>query len=475
MTTGYVLILAVLILGGVIATLGDRIGTRVGKARLSLFRLRPRQTAILVSTVTGSIISATTLGLLFAVNRQLRTGVFELEKIQANLAQAKTDLADAQATKADIEAALIRAREQQQVAQADLKNINQFLREAVDKQQATQADLQRSQAILTSLREQLGTVSEQAQELRGEIQRLESERAALLQRQNTIQREITQRDQQIAERDRQLVERNQQIAQRESLLQDLETQQTRLQADISTLEKQYEGLFRGSVVVSRNEPLVAGLLRVTNPQVARQTVDQLLRQANRVAIQEIAPGTDLDRQVLLVSQEEVDRLIDLVSDQQTYVVRIVSEANYIIGEPCVVAEADPCVQVYIDAVLNDIIYAQGEKLAMVTVNPATLSNQELVERLSLLITSMQLRARQDGVVGDTLQIADGRTEAIAAFLGEIRQVEGVMEIQAIATEPIFAIGPLRVELFAVQNNRILSRTDELPRSPSQAPTLTEPR
>jgi uncharacterized protein (DUF3084 family) len=88
---------------------------------------------------------------------------------------------------------------------------------------------------------------------------------------------------------------------------------------------------------------------------------------------------------------------------------------------------------------------------------------------------MQLRARQDGVVGDTLQIADGRTEAIAAFLGEIRQVEGVMEIQAIATEPIFAIGPLRVELFAVQNNRILSRTDELPRSPSQAPTLTEPR
>ena len=41
MTTGYILILATLLLGGVIATVGDRLGTKVGKARLSLFNLRP--------------------------------------------------------------------------------------------------------------------------------------------------------------------------------------------------------------------------------------------------------------------------------------------------------------------------------------------------------------------------------------------------------------------------------------------------
>lgn len=37
---GYILVLAVLILGGAIATLGDRLGTKVGKARLSLFNLQ---------------------------------------------------------------------------------------------------------------------------------------------------------------------------------------------------------------------------------------------------------------------------------------------------------------------------------------------------------------------------------------------------------------------------------------------------
>ncbi|MFN5726799.1 MAG: DUF3084 domain-containing protein, partial [Pseudanabaena sp.] len=50
---GYTLILAILILGSIIATLGDRIGTKVGKARLSIFKLRPRDTATVVTIATG--------------------------------------------------------------------------------------------------------------------------------------------------------------------------------------------------------------------------------------------------------------------------------------------------------------------------------------------------------------------------------------------------------------------------------------
>ncbi len=470
MTTGYVLILAVLILGGVIATVGDRIGTRVGKARLSLFNLRPRQTATLVSIVTGSIISASTLGLLFAVSRQLRTGVFELENIQADLAQAREDLSLAQATKTSIESALIEARKKQQTAQADLKNINQFLQQAVKKQRATQSDLQASQGRLSrlqtqlgKLQTQLGQVSRQTSQLRGEIQRLASEREVLLQRQATVQKEIQARDEQIREREAQIRDRDQQIAQREQRLADLQQQQAQLQADVKILEEQYEELFRGNVAVSRNEPLIAGLVRVSDTAEAQRIVDQLLRQANRAAIQAIAPGTRLDRQVLAVSPEEIDRLIELISDQETYVVRILSEANYVIGEPCVVADVDPCVQIYIDAVLNRLIYEKDQSLATVMVDPRTLTNQALVEQLNLLIGSIQFRARQDGILGDTLQIAGGRTEALVAFLSEIKELDRPIELQAIAAENTFVVGPLRIELIAVSNGRILFRTDQ-PRS-----------
>ena len=42
--SGWALILVLLVLGGVLSTLGDRLGSRVGKARLSLFSMRPRRT-----------------------------------------------------------------------------------------------------------------------------------------------------------------------------------------------------------------------------------------------------------------------------------------------------------------------------------------------------------------------------------------------------------------------------------------------
>jgi len=468
MATGYVLVLAVLILGGVIATLGDRIGMRVGKARLSLFNLRPRQTATVVSILTGGVISASTLALLFGVSQQLRTGVFELERIQEDLLQAEAELDEAQTAKADIESALTDAREEQTAAQQELADINQSLQQAVEQQRTTQSELQQSRSRLSSLQAELGQVSQQSAQLQDEIQRLQTERADLLQQQATVQERIAERDRLIAERDRD-------IAQRESRLRELQRQQTELQENVALLERQYQGLFRGSVAVGRNEPLVSVLLRVNDPVEARRAVDQLLRQANRSAIEEIAPGIDRDDPVLSIPSQDVDRLIQRISDGQSYVVRVLSSANYIIGEPCVVAEGDPCVQVFIDAAVNELIYEPGQRLAMVSVDPRNLTNQELVEKLNLLIASLQFRARQDGLVGDTLQVAEGRTDALIAFLQEMRSLDTPIDIQAIASAPIPTVGPLQVELFAVRDGEVLLRTDALPREAFQEPSSSDPQ
>jgi len=42
---GVTLILVLAVVGGVIAVIGDRLGTRIGKKKLTLFGLRPRHTA----------------------------------------------------------------------------------------------------------------------------------------------------------------------------------------------------------------------------------------------------------------------------------------------------------------------------------------------------------------------------------------------------------------------------------------------
>ena len=87
--SGWLLILALLVLGGVLSTLGDRLGTRVGKARLSLFNLRPRNTAVLITVLTGSLISAMSLGLMLLVSQRLRTGLFELDQLERRLRDSR--------------------------------------------------------------------------------------------------------------------------------------------------------------------------------------------------------------------------------------------------------------------------------------------------------------------------------------------------------------------------------------------------
>ena len=90
--TGWPLIIALLILGGLLATLGDRLGSFIGKARLSIFKLRPRRTAVFITVLTGSLISAISLGFMLLVSRQLRVGLFELDDLQEKLQESRLAL-----------------------------------------------------------------------------------------------------------------------------------------------------------------------------------------------------------------------------------------------------------------------------------------------------------------------------------------------------------------------------------------------
>ena len=50
-----------LVVGGVIAYVGDRLGTYIGKKRLSAWGLRPRHTAMLYTVLSGGLIAVLTL------------------------------------------------------------------------------------------------------------------------------------------------------------------------------------------------------------------------------------------------------------------------------------------------------------------------------------------------------------------------------------------------------------------------------
>ena len=90
--TAWLKILLVLVLGGILSTLGDRLGTKVGKARLSIFKLRPKSTAVLITVFTGSIISAISFATMVVFDRDLRVGLFQLEDIREKIIESETEL-----------------------------------------------------------------------------------------------------------------------------------------------------------------------------------------------------------------------------------------------------------------------------------------------------------------------------------------------------------------------------------------------
>jgi uncharacterized protein (DUF3084 family) len=467
MTTGLVLIAAILILGGVIATVGDRLGTRVGKARLTLFNLRPRKTAILITILTGGIIAASTLGILFAVSDNLRTGVFDLERIRRERRTAEEERDKAKAEREQIERRLQTARRKQEAARKRLATINEYLKAANDRQALTAAKLNQAQAQLAAIQARfqqaqdrflqaqtfLQTVSSQLTTLRAELQQLQAGRQELIQQRDQVRAQITERDREISARDRA-------IAERETQLLALESQRSDLEKEVQDLQ----GIRDGSVTLFRNQVLASSPpFKVVNPTAAPQFVNQVLLQANRFALQRIRPDApNLDSQIIRIPNSEVEPIIQQIQDGQEYVIRILSARNYAIGQPCVLA-GNACIEVRAIAILNQLVFPKGGIVAAASVNPTSLTDEALAELILKVFAAAQFRARQAGILPERVVVAGNRSDILAKFFKEVKEYNQPLEIQVAAAENSYTAGIARLELVAVQNGQILFSTQ--PASP----------
>jgi len=455
MTTGLVLIAAILILGGVIATVGDRLGTRVGKARLTLFNLRPRKTATLITILTGGIIAASTFGILFAVSDNLRTGVFDLERIRHERQVAEEERDKARAEREQIERRLETARRKQEAARKRLATINQFLQAANDRQARTAAQLNQAQTRLGTVQSRfqqaqafLQTVSSQLATLRIELQQLQAGRQDLIRQRDQVRGQIAERDQEISARDRA-------IAERETQLSALASQRSDLEKEVQDLQ----GIRDGSVTLFRNQVLASSPpFKVVDPNAAPQLVNQVLLQANRFALQRIRPDVpNLNSQIIRIPNSEVDPVIKQIQDGQEYVLRILSARNYAIGQPCVLA-GDACIEVRAIAILNQLVFPRGGIVASAPVDPTSLSSDALAELILRVIAAAQFRARQAGILPEQVVVADERSETVVKFFKEVEEYNQPLEIQVAAAEDSYTAGIARLELVAVQNGQILFTT-----------------
>jgi uncharacterized protein (DUF3084 family) len=192
MISGYILVLAVLVLGGIIAVSGDRIGTKVGKARLTLFKLRPKQTATLVTVIVGTLLSASVMTVLFASSEQLRTGIFDLQKLQSKLRQTSEELAKAITQKNNFQQELEKLRIEQSEAKDALTGIDQSVKDELVKRSTATQQLKNLRQQLESITAEKAQFEKAVDDSNRQIADLTTQQEVLSKQKNTLSKEVGQ-------------------------------------------------------------------------------------------------------------------------------------------------------------------------------------------------------------------------------------------------------------------------------------------
>lgn len=392
------LIVVLVLTGGVIAFIGDRLGSKVGKKKLSLFGLRPRHTSILVTIITGILITTVTFGILAIASKDVRTALFGMNKLKAELNEKQSMLEEASGALVNVKNDLNTTKEEYAKSKKDLEE--------------TQEDLE---------------IAQQAAEL------LRQEQVAL---QNRNQ-ELWSDNQTLIEHNQSLAENNQfLLANNESLKADnLELEKTN-----NDLQEGIENIRERPIIYRVGELLASGVIKKTDDPVKIQNdLNQIIALANSKIIDRL--GTEGSKDGVWIYPIEYQKAMDRLKQAKgDTVIRLIIAANLVKGDPVLTElEMHP----------NRVVYQENEFVYQKIYNvPIDGSNSEML--ISDFLRNVNMTAINNGILPNPLTgtvgvINGNQIYAIEKALAENRGKDVL--ISAFAAADTEVLGPLRLHIY----------------------------
>ncbi|NLY56790.1 MAG: DUF3084 domain-containing protein [Firmicutes bacterium] len=407
---GLTLVFVLIIVGGAVAYIGDRIGMKVGRQRLTLFGLRPRHTSIIITILTGIMISGATIGILTIVSEDVRTALFRMK-------QLKDALADSQMQIRIKDVELERKQHEAQQLEVQIATLNQEYKQVLAEKDKVQTALD---------------------EVYSELERVQSEHQAALAQVAETQ-SLLLLEQQRVER---LKELAQPLAEAVETLkaevQQLNAEKQRLSTEIAELQTD---LYFGNVAYRADEIVLSTVIKGGRDAavIKNEILDFLNGPANAEALKRgaIIEGKDKALQVI---PEHLDQAAEIISNTESDVVlRVVSYANSLVGNP---------VPVYFQLFKDQRIFAEGEVIAQAKIDAGRTSDQLLVDILNLLgevnekAIELGMITTPEGTVGQTLNWTE-----VPKTIEKIQSFKGIVTLKVIAAADTWtAEGPLQIRL-----------------------------
>ena len=413
MESGWFMLIVLAVMGGLIAYLGDKIGSKVGKRKIKLMGLRPKYTSILVTIMTGISIAVVTLGVMSVLSENPRVALFGMNKLrqQQHVLEEQRDRLLAEADKL--------AREMQEkndlLADNEVKLASQEeqLDGANDRLRLTLLDLEQVQAARDDASAQLGIVQTAFNQVhadlataQGEIEELEHTKAGLT---KTVAA---------------LDERN------------------RLLNESMLTVREGTVLFRVGEVLS-SSVLTAG----QSQDETRSQLSGIMVNINNMIRQRLNI-TDEKAVLLYISPDEFERTVQELSNspKDSKLIRVTAAGNIITGEPALV---------HVNIYDNNLVYNRGREVYTEYFTSEEIESGAELQLLHFL-HNVNRSAQADGILPDPLSGNVGALTAVEMFdtISRMKAYGNTgLTLRAVTTQNIFTAGPLRIEIRVEPNRR----------------------
>ncbi len=395
--SGILLIAVLVVTGGAIAFIGDRLGTKIGKKRLSIFGLRPRHTSIVITIFTGIVITTLTFGVMAAASENVRTALFGLEELNRTMQETKNNLLH---------------------TQADLET-------AKSEQERTDAALQQSKADVVRLNEQQKSLEEEAARLQTGIAELEGAKA-----------ELTAKNEELSGSNQKLQDDNAHLTvDNETLTTDnkkLEERTRQLRAGLITVRE-------GDIAFRAGEIIASGVIRGgRSSEEVSSDMEMLAALANRNVSARF--GSDRSDEDIWIYRPEYEAAVETITkSKQDIVVRIVAASNLVHGEE---------VRTTLELYPNSIIYRNKEFIIARPYELGLGDDSEAEQTVMNFLKDVNFAATTKGILPDPLRGTVGVMEGAQFYevVAKLKGQRGPVILSAYANGDTDASGPLRLKI-----------------------------
>ena len=487
---GLGLILTLVLSGGVIAYIGDKIGMKIGRKRLSLFGLRPKYTSIVITIVTGILIAAASLAVLTIASADVRTALFHMKEIQTALATSEVRFNASQQRLFEVEQELAAQEAQVQSLAEEIQRktleyeeLSHQLLEVVEQRDAAKVELESAQAEAAEMERQFADLQADYENMmtnfeliKTEYQEMNAAYTAIAQQYETALAQYNQARSDLAATEEELEETRRSLALEKQRLEDMKEINQLFQAKIDELrqteeemkthmqaltqeynlmvslqneliqEKQTElELIKSSnFVFQANEIILATVMEGSRDiEDMRQEIITFLNQANQIALRRGVMDKATSRAALVIENEHLQEVLHYLERAEgKHVIRALAASNTLPGEP---------VEVRLVYLPNTLIYKKGEIILSREIDlsaPGVNVEDEIAAMLS--------RINDIGISRGMITYADGTLgtaltgDEFMATLRQMRQHDSMIEVQAVARHDIWsAVGPLSIDLKVV--------------------------